>query len=244
MEELVIKKHDFEVAKENLKKFSQKESKDIAISSVRTSGWFLGLGNHKVTGSELNDRLSVVQQHLIDLNETNNRTIKEFGQIYSALDALDKEYLQAILISINATKETSKQIKDAQEKINEIVNDQKKTLEVLKKFKKKVDSYNHLKDIDKIWDEHQTWCDETAALSASVSNAVSLSVSNSKKIEEVDTAQQNNKEAFDSAIKELSEKNDNIARVLAKKIKYAWLVAGGSLGIALIELIIILLKVM
>lgn len=38
MEELVIKKHDFEVAKENLKKFSQKESKDIAISSVRTSG--------------------------------------------------------------------------------------------------------------------------------------------------------------------------------------------------------------
>ena len=128
MEELVIKKHDFEVAKENLKKFSQKESKDIAISSVKTSGWFLGLGNHKVTGSELNDRLSVVQQHLIDLNETNNRTIKEFGQIYSALDALDKEYLQAILISINATKETSKQIKDAQEKIMRLSTTKRKRL--------------------------------------------------------------------------------------------------------------------
>ena len=61
MSDLVIKTHDFEVAKKGLKEFSQKKSEELELNTVRTDGGFLGLGDHKVTGSELNNRLSTIQ---------------------------------------------------------------------------------------------------------------------------------------------------------------------------------------
>ena len=126
MNELVIKTHDFEEAKKGLKEFSQKSSEDLNIDTVDTDGKFLGLGNHKVTGDELNERLSIIQNHLIDINNSNNKVIKEFGQVYNALEALDKDYIQAILISLKSTKKTSEGIKIAQDNIKKIVDDQKK----------------------------------------------------------------------------------------------------------------------
>ena len=183
MSDLVIKTHDFEVAKKGLKEFSQKKSEELELNTVRTDGGFLGLGDHKVTGSELNNRLSTIQNLLIELNSTNNRTIKEFGQVYSALEALDKDYIQAILISIKATEKTSKRIEATQDQIKRIVDDQKKTLEILKKFKHKLDSYAHLGDIDKIWNDCQNWYNNITTLSNSIDKATSTSDANTQKVE-------------------------------------------------------------
>ena len=183
MSNLVIKTHNFEIAKKGLKEFSQKKAEELKLNTVRTDGGFLGLGDHKVTGSELNNRLSTIQNLLIELNSTNNRTIKEFGQVYSALEALDKDYIQAILISIKATEETSKRIEATQEQIKRIVDDQKKTLEILKKFKHKLDSYAHLGDIDKIWNDCQNWYNNITTLSNSIDKATSTSDENTKNVE-------------------------------------------------------------
>lgn len=183
MSELMIKTHDFEVAKKGLKEFSQKKAEELELNTVRTDGGFLGLGDHKVRGYELNSRLGIIQQHLIDLNNMNNRTIKEFGQVYSALEALDKDYIQAILISIKATEETSKRIKATQEHIKRIVDDQKKTLGVLKKFKQKLDNYAHLEDIDKMWSDYEKWHKDITKISYSINNATSVGNANAKKIE-------------------------------------------------------------
>lgn len=365
MSDLVIKTHDFEVAKKGLKEFSQKKAEELELNTVRTDGGFLGLGDHKVTGSELNNRLGTIQKLLIDLNNTNNRTIKEFGQVYSALEALDKDYIQAILISIKATEETSKRIEATQEQIKRIVDDQKKTLEVLKKFKHKLDNYAHLGDIDKIWNDCQKWYNNIKMLSNSIDKATSTSNENTKKVdglketlkitdekiadlskclnqqiaqiesvyafscnlekivhlhdideiwsktefhsdrldslaqqsdntlglvhtnqnhigelskykeelcgikylkevdklwnsnevhsnqlselekqsEETNNFIQNNKKLIDMAIADVVEKNDIAVQALTKKIKYAYLLAGGSLGLALIELVVIFLKV-
>ena len=182
MSDLVIKTHDFEVAKKGLKEFSQKKSEELELNTVRTDGGFLGLGDHKVTGSELNNRLSTIQNLLIELNSTNNRTIKEFGQVYSALEALDKDYIQAILISIKATEKTSKRIEATQDQIKRIVDDQKKTLEILKKFKHKLDSYAHLGDIDKIWNDCQNWYNNITTLSNLIDKATSNSDANTQKV--------------------------------------------------------------
>ena len=183
MSNLVIKTHNFEIAKKGLKEFSQKKAEELKLNTVRTDGGFLGLGDHKVTGSELNNRLSTIQNLLIELNSTNNRTIKEFGQVYSALEALDKDYIQAILISIKATEKTSKRIEATQEQIKRIVDDQKKTLEILKKFKHKLDSYAHLGDIDKIWNDCQNWYNNITTLSNSIDKATSTSDANTQKVE-------------------------------------------------------------
>ena len=311
MNELVIKTHDFELAKKGLKEFSQKKADELNIGTVRTDGWFFGLGDHKVTGAELNERLSTIQQHLIDLNTTNNKTIKEFGQVYSALEALDRDYIQAILISIKATEKTSERIQATQDQIKKIVNDQKKTLEVLKKFKQKLDGYAHLEDIDKIWIDCQKWYNETVTLSNSIDSAMVISKANAQKAKDLekvlDTSEkkindlsnqlnqhiekleaiisfiseleqivhlqdidemwdsielnssqlselekqrdktnsivQTNKESTDAAIASVIEKNNTDIQMLTKKIKYAYILAGGSLGLAIFELIVILLKV-
>lgn len=311
MNELVIKTHDFELAKKGLKEFSQKKADELNIDTVRTDGWFFGLGDHKVTGAELNERLSTIQQHLIDLNTTNNKTIKEFGQVYSALEALDRDYIQAILTSIKATEKTSERIQATQDQIKKIVNDQKKTLEVLKKFKQKLDGYAHLEDIDKIWIDCQKWYNETVTLSNSIDSAMVISKANAQKAKDLekvlDTSEkkindlsnqlnqqiekleaiisfiseleqivhlqdidemwdsielnssqlselekqrdktnsivQTNKESTDAAIASVIEKNNTDIQMLTKKIKYAYILAGGSLGLAIIELIVILLKV-
>lgn len=253
MNELVIKTHDFEQAKRGLKEFSQKEADELELDTVKTDGGFLGLGNHKVTGYELNDRLSTIQQHLIDLNTTDNKIIKEFGQVYSALEALDKDYIQAILISIKATEKTSERIQVTQEQIKKIVDDQKKTLEVLKKFKQKLDGYAHLEDIDKIWADCQKWYNEITTLSNLIDNAMAISNANSQKVEYLENQLlelknqsdkiQTNKENIDAKIASVIEKNETDIQMLTKKIKYAYILAGGSLGLAIIELIMIILRV-
>lgn len=215
MSELVIKNHDFELAKKELKEFSQKKAEELELDTVRTDGGILGLGNHKVTGYELNNRLSTIQQHLIDLNNTNNKTIKEFGQIYSALEALDKDYIQAILISIKATEKTSERIQATQEQIKKIVDDQKKTLEVLKKFKQKLDSYAHLGDIDKIWNDCQKWHKEITTLSNSISSATAISKANAQKVEKLQAALQATDKKSNDLSKQLNQQIVKLEVIIA-----------------------------
>ena len=194
MSELVIQYHDFENAKKELKKFSEHTTTDLDLKRVDDSkgvgeflgDWFFGRGiglDHKVTGEELNDLTSQIQTHLHSINNTQIKLIKEFGQVYSALEALDKDYIQAILVSIKATEETSQSIQEIQGQIKKNVENQRKTLEELKKFKQKLDSYAHLGDIDKIWDDCQKWHDNITKLSNSINNATSTGNANAKKVE-------------------------------------------------------------
>lgn len=199
MGDLVIRYHDFENAKKEIKRFSEQTTTDLDLKRVDDSkgvGEFIGdlffgrgIGlNHKVTGEELNDLTSQIQMHLCNVNNTQIKLIKEFSQVYSALEALDKDYIQAILISIKATQKTSEGIKKTQEQIKKIVGNQRKTLEELKKFKQKLDGYSHLGDIDKIWGDCQKWHQDMASLIKDISTATEHSKDNIKKIEVLKTA--------------------------------------------------------
>ena len=183
MNNIVIKTHDFEVAKQELREFSKQTATDFDLRKVDSNKgvgeWFVdalfggGIGlNHKVTGSELNSLTSDIQKHLININTLHNKFIKEFGEVYNALEALDNDYIQAILISIKATEETSKRIEATQGQIKKIVEDQKKTLEILKNFKEKLDNLKHLQDIDKIWNDYQSFHNEILKVNISVEDVV------------------------------------------------------------------------
>lgn len=204
MNEIVIKKHNFELAKNRLKEFSEKKEAELAIDKVRTDGGFLGLGDHKVTGYELNNRIETIQNHLIDINTTNNKTIKEFREIYNALDALDKDYMTSIVASVKAIEKTSNDVRtqqgvlsqhnnklqeqqnklDAhQGEIDKIVDNIKKTVSVLKSFKEKLDGLKHLTDIDKMWSDCKTIHNEVRVVSDSLS--MSIKVANESSQENV-----------------------------------------------------------
>lgn len=97
-----------------------------------------GLGDHNVTGRELNTLASQIQEYLIDFNTLNTKFIKEFGQVYNALEALDKDYIQAILIAIKAAEKANDEVKVAQGDISNAIELQKKTITVLKQFRKRL----------------------------------------------------------------------------------------------------------
>ena len=173
MNEIEIKRHNFNLAKERLKEFSEKEEGDLQIEKVQTEGFFFGLGDHKVTGNELNNRLESIQKNFIVLNTSSNKIIKEFREIYNALDALDKDYITSIVSNLKAIEKTSndvrvqqgtlKQHQDTlveqqskldvhQVEIEKSVENISKIVTILKDFKEKLEGYTHLQDIDNIWD--------------------------------------------------------------------------------------------
>ena len=134
--ELVIKTHNFEDAKRRLKEVSEKKIEGFKINIVGTKDKFLFLeGDHKVTGDEFNSRIKAINQHLTNLHTKTYENNKEFGEVYNALEALDKDYIAVILTSINAIEEVSKHMREEIDTIKEV---QKKTLENFQKFKQEL----------------------------------------------------------------------------------------------------------
>ena len=72
-----LKFTSFENAKTQLRTFSTRNSGDFGIDKVETDGGFLWLGDHKVTGTELNKVTSQVQDYLIKINDFSKDVVKE-----------------------------------------------------------------------------------------------------------------------------------------------------------------------
>ena len=156
--ELVIKTHNFEDAKRRLKEVSEKKIEWLEINIVGTKDKFLFLeGEHKVTGDEFNFRIIAINQHLTNLHTKTYENNKEFGEIYNALEALDKDYIAVILTSINAIEEVSKHMREEIDTIKEV---QKKILENFQKFKQELKM-----DIAEISNESQMRHKEVSSLS-------------------------------------------------------------------------------
>ena len=170
MNELVIQTHNFEKAKRQLKNFSMTKPEELALKKVDVDGGLFNWFDHKVTGQELNDLTNQIQGYLIKFNTLNTKFIKEFGEVYNALEALDKEYIQAILISIKAAEKANKEAKDAQKDINKTIEVQKQTIAVLKKFKDKLDKYEHLENVDVVWNDTQKFAKELKSVNAEIAS--------------------------------------------------------------------------
>lgn len=232
MNEMMIKRHSFDLAKNRLKEFSERTEAELEIDKVETDGGFLGLGDHKVTGYELNRRLETIQGHFIAVNTTNNKVIKEFREIYNALDALDRDYIASIVANVKAIEKTSNDVRvqqgtlkqhneklasqqsklDAhQVEIEKNVANISKVVAALKLFKEKLESYKHLSDIDKIWNDCQKWHQEISALSGHISDAIAKSSSaNAKAINDVKALL---KDTDDKAGKLAESLSDQICRI-------------------------------
>lgn len=171
MNEIAIKQHSFEIAKNRLKEFSENTETKLTLDPVDTDGFF-PFSDHRVTGQELNDKLVDIQKHFTTINETNNKIIREFREVYNALDILDKDYITSIIANVKAIEKTSNDVRVQQNilkqhneklenqqnkldihqvEINKSVESISKIVSALKIFKDKLEEYRHLNDIDQIW---------------------------------------------------------------------------------------------
>ena len=218
MNEIAIKRHSFDLAKNRLKEFSEKTEAELMIDEVRTDGDFFGLGDHKVTGYELNKRLKTIQGHFIAVNTTNNKVIKEFREVYNALDVLDKDYITSIVANVKAIEKTSNDVRvqqgtlkqhneklanqqsklDAhQAEIDKNVANISKIVAALKVFKEKLEGYKHLTDIDKIWNDCKSIQNEIRVVSESITKF------SKKTTEDIATANNKNKALSDQVNRDI-----------------------------------------
>lgn len=137
----------------------------------------------------MNGRLETIQEHFIAVNTTNNTVIKEFREVYNALDVLDKDYITSIVANVKAIEKTSNDVRVQQgilKQHNEKLANQQSKLDVhqveieknvaniskivaaLKVFKEKLEDYKHLTDIDKIWNDCKTIQNEIKVVSDSI----------------------------------------------------------------------------
>jgi cytochrome c556 len=179
MNQLTIQTHDFNNAKKQLKQYSEKVPKSVELQTVSTEGGLFNWFEHKVTGNELNQLTTQIQKHLIAINNLQIESIKEFGQVYKALEALDNDYIKAIILSIQAAEKASDQAKKSAEKAEKNSEDiantikvQAQTISVLKQFKEKIDQFEQLKHIDELWSDSQTFKTDIQSINLGIQNIV------------------------------------------------------------------------
>lgn len=179
---LKIEEHDFQQAKNSLKKYTEQAQKEVGLSKVPSEGGLFNLGNHKVTGSELNRITSQIQNYLIHLNNLSQNLVDEFVQVYNAFESLDKDYIAGIVTSIKAAEEVSKREQQDRKDIKKIIEQHEISVKVLRKFKEDIDKLKHLTDIDEAWDLLERQTELSDAFSSFMSK-----LSKIKHIEDVDT---------------------------------------------------------
>lgn len=178
---LDIKEHDFQEAKNALKKYTEQAKEEVELSRVPTDGGLFNLGDHKVTGSELNRITTQIQDYLINFNHLSQGLVDEFGQVYKAFEYLDKDYISGIIASIKAAEKVSIEEQKDRKDIKALVEQHKQSIAVLKKFKADIEKLKHLTDIDKAWE----LIEKQAKLSKELNNYIA-GLSKLKHIKDVD----------------------------------------------------------
>lgn len=217
MENVKINRHNFENAKREIKDFSEKLPSNPYFERVQTDV-FLGLFDHNVTGEELNEFIGRVQNHFISTYEVLRKTVKEFKSIYNALDSLDNDYIKGILISLDTATEASQQALDNQRDIN-------RTIEALKK------SVEALYSLRTVTTAQQEQIDQLLSNKNVITELINKL---NKSIAEIDV--------FKEKMKDTNERLNLISQD-TKNVKVAYVLAGVSITLTLIQLILLLLGI-
>ena len=223
--DLQVSNHDFNAAKEQLKKFAEQDVEELKFDKVRTHEDIFGIewSEHGVTGKELNSLIEKLQKYFSNVYDRDQNLIEEFGEVYKALEALDKDYIQAILTSVSAIKKTNEKILIEQERIDQTIEKQKATLIALKQFKESVS--NQLSEIDS-------------------SQLISLIEQLESRVETLEKPSSDLKDES-TEINQLKNELDAVkgqVNILANKLITSFALTGIATGVAVVTLIILLMR--
>lgn len=227
--EINISKHDFDEAKEHLKEFAEQSQDELYFDKVRTHDDFFGFefAEHGVTGNEFNTLVEQIQNYISKFYDNQQTFIEEFGQVYKALEALDKDYIQAILSSVAAIEHTNKKILKEQARIDKTIEKQKLTLEALKQFKEKFNEEKSKNSIVENEERLSTLDDRIVNLEGTVSQLPLETVSHTAEIDELR--------------KELKESKEQI-KLISSRLLTVFIISGVSIGMLIIALLFMFLR--
>ena len=227
--EINISQHDFDEAKEHLKEFAEQSRDELYFDTVKTHDDFFGFEftEHTVTGKEFNTLVEQTQNYISKFYDNQQKLIEEFGQVYKALEALDKDYIQAILSSVAAIELNNKKILKEQARIDKTIEKQTSTLLALKQFKEKFNENNHKETIEEHENRLSKLDDRIVSLEDTVSALPLEPVSHTAEIEELR--------------KELKESKEQI-QFISSRLLTVFIISGVSIGMLIITLVFMFLR--
>ena len=227
--EINISQHDFDEAKEHLKEFAEQSQDELYFDKVKTHNDFFGFefAEHGVNGREFNTLVEQTQNYISKFYDNQQKLIEEFGQVYKALEALDKDYIQAILSSVAAIELNNKKILKEQARIDKTIEKQTSTLLALKQFKEKFNENNHKETIEEHENRLSKLDDRIVSLEDTVSALPLEPVSHTAEIEELR--------------KELKESKEQI-QFISSRLLTVFIISGVSIGMLIITLVFMFLR--
>lgn len=268
LKDIKIKRHNFNKALKRLSSFIAEYEELPGLDTVKTESFIIF--EHRVTGEEFNTLVEQVLWHLNNIYDQHVKYVEELHDVYTALNALDKDYIEAILIEMKLIKKVNEKVQKAQDDIKKTIATQNKIIGVLQKHKERLDKYEHLADIDEIYQNNQAQRNAIISLEKSVKEQEkSIDALNEFKellnamehLQDIDliwdaVTKNNNqisdmKETVDTLISKLTCQSEQVSspsefeiseKNLLNKIKIAQILAGGSIGLVIIEFILIILR--
>ena len=128
-----IKPHSFETAIAEMQTFSESIPKKMTLSQFETKGGVFKFGKHKVTGDEMNNHVIELQKNLSEINGWVISLSNQFPVIYQAINALDKEYIQGIMESMETAENAQEQAEESIERLNKANEEINRTIAALGK---------------------------------------------------------------------------------------------------------------
>lgn len=195
MGELIIKEHNFIRAKNKIQAYSSSVPTDVRLQRVAERGGLFRLGDHRVTGEEMNKFASDVQNALIGINNRTKSIISEFKEVYNAFEALDADYITGIVAAVKSAQRASEEAKVAQNDTLKTIDAIRATFAKFKEFKTTVNNElnilkaqcgitlehvpMHFVDIDTLWNEfhsqlndYSSFHDDTLSRSSAIEAAI------------------------------------------------------------------------
>ncbi|MFV0187800.1 hypothetical protein OBK20_10575 [Empedobacter falsenii] len=133
MQDIQVKKQNFETLKNTLKSFSNNLPKTPLLVKFQEDNW-IGLSKN-VTGKEMNEFIVKLQKVFSETNATSIKIIKEFNDIYNVFEALDKEYIEYFEASIQNLTIVNEKAQDAQKDVDSALKVLRVTIEKLNEYK-------------------------------------------------------------------------------------------------------------
>lgn len=261
----IVQQNNFDEILLSLSVIAKQAKHHEPIGEIEPEKTWYGKTKKNPTITDVNNVISKVDSHLIDLKDFNSKIITELSKVYMVMSGLDRSYIS----SLCDTADMAKGANDTAEKNVQSISDIVAVLKALE----------HLRDVDAMWeniavhnekisgfgeelkkikDEQQDFTkkmnDSFGAHQGEISQKLEKSIGNIKdeqaaRLNEIEQAQETaieenrreQNEQLDAMKKVLEEEKNFLAATvaaLAQKVKIAYLVAGGAAILAAINFLL------
>ena len=227
---------DIEICKKNIEKINediQTQQSELDILATTSE-------KHTKSIAGLSEKLADAQEYATDSRKLITK-LEAFRGKVSALNHLMEvdeiwKQTEGHQIRINRVEQEGKvhgdklnELEQADSKMCERITSNAHEISLLKKYMDKLSGISHLDDIDGMWND--------------IEEHTSKFIESEKRDAELTDTIQKNKEEVNENIAQAVQEAHIAIETLTKKVKYAYWIAGGSAGLAIVELILLLMKV-